>query len=101
MYLKKMTNKMKTVVALVAFISPMTSFASDHDDGISPLKPRNRNITDVYAFREDNQTGMAKDSDNLIVIMNSDPRAPSGKQEYFNSNAQYRSEEHTSELQSR
>ncbi len=65
------------------------AFASDHDDGITNIKTRNRNITDIYAFREDNQTGRSTDGGNLVFIMNSNPRAIGGRQEYFDPRAVY------------
>jgi hypothetical protein len=76
-------------VGALALAVPSLSFASDHDDGISRMKTRNRNLTDLYVFREDNQTGNTADKGNLIVIMNSDPRAPGGRQEYFDPASTY------------
>ena len=61
--------------------------ASDHDDGENDNKARALNITDVYAFREDWQTGNAGDSGNLIVIMNTNPRSMARQQYYFSTNA--------------
>ena len=76
-------------IGALAFAAPTPSLASDHDDGISRMKTRNRNLTDLYVFREDNQTGNSADKGNLVVIMNSDPRAPAGSQEYFDPAATY------------
>ncbi len=89
MKFRKILTKVKVSLALIALINPVIGFASDHDDGITPIKTRHRNITDIYAFREDNQTGDASDKENLIVIMNSNPRSPGGKQEYFDPKARY------------
>lgn len=89
MKLKMFVNALKVTALIAVLVSPTMALGSDHDDGVSPLKPRNRNITDVYAFREDNQTGNSGDAENLIVIMNSNPRAPGGRQEYFDSQAKY------------
>ena len=63
--------------------------ASDHDDGEMDGKGRSLNLTDLYAFREDNQTGNSADSENLILVMNSNPRSLPGQQYFFSSNARY------------
>ena len=63
--------------------------ASDHDDGISSSKTRNVNLTDLFVFREDNQTDNAANADNLILIMDSNPHTPAGQQDFFSTNAQY------------
>lgn len=63
--------------------------ASDHDDGESDLKGRAVNLTDLYVFREDNQNGVGADNDQLILIMNSNPRSVAGQQYYFSDKARY------------
>ena len=63
--------------------------ASDHDDGVSDLKSQDTNLTDLFVFREDNQTGNAGDAGNLVLIMNSNPRSLAGQQYYFSTQAQY------------
>lgn len=63
--------------------------ASDHDDGEVDLKGRALNLTDVYAFREDWQTGNAADAGNLILVMNSNPRSLARQQYYFSTQARY------------
>ena len=65
------------------------SVASDHDDGEIDLKGRALNITDVYAFREDAQTGNANDAGNLILVMNTNPRSLPGQQYFFSTTALY------------
>lgn len=70
-------------------ISSASIKASDHDDGITSVKPLNRNLTDLYAFRQDQQTGISSDNENMILIMNSNPRSPAGMQRYFNTNSTY------------
>lgn len=65
------------------------SFGSDHDDGETDGKGRNQNITDVYAFREDSQTGNSADSGNLILIMNTNPRSLPEQQYYFSAKSVY------------
>lgn len=63
--------------------------ASDHDDGENDNKARSLNITDLYVFREDWQTGNAGDAGNLIAILNVNPRSLPRQQYYFSSNARY------------
>jgi hypothetical protein len=63
--------------------------ASDHDDGVSDLKSQDVNLTDLYVFREDSQTGSAADSDKLVFIMNSNPRSLPGEQYFFSTQANY------------
>lgn len=62
--------------------------ASDHDDGEVDVKGRNLNITDVYAFREKDQNPNAS-SDDLILVMNTNPRSVARQQYYFSTNARY------------
>jgi hypothetical protein len=70
--------------------------ASDHDDGETDIKGRNLNLTDLYAFREDWQTGNSGDRGNLILIMNSNPRSLPQQQYYFSTRARY--EVHLSQI---
>ncbi len=63
--------------------------ASDHDDGETQIKSRNLNLTDLYVFREDWQTGNPGDSSNLILVMNTNPRSLPRQQYYFNTEATY------------
>ena len=63
--------------------------ASDHDDGENDLKARSLNITDVYVFREDWQTGVSGDAANLIVVMNTNPRSVARQAYYFSTQARY------------
>lgn len=63
--------------------------ASDHDDGETNIKSRNLNLTDLYVFREDWQTGVAGDNGNMIFIMNTNPRSLPRQQYFFNTNAIY------------
>lgn len=63
--------------------------ASDHDDGETQIKSRNLNLTDLYVFREDWQTGVTADSSNLIFVMNSNPRSLPRQQYFFNTEATY------------
>ena len=70
-------------------LSPLQTFASDHDDGEMELKGRNLNLTDLYAFQEANQTGMAGDASNLILVMNTNPRSLPGQEYFFSTQARY------------
>lgn len=62
--------------------------ASDHDDGESDYKARALNLTDLYVFREKDQNTSLKD-DNLVFIMNTNPRSLARQQYYFSTNARY------------
>ena len=82
-----------TVLALgltvgTAAVIPMFVQASDHDDGEVDTKGRNLNLTDLYVFREKDQNPSAK-VDDLIFVMNTNPRSVARQQYYFSSNARY------------
>lgn len=62
--------------------------ASDHDDGETDTKTRNLGLTDLYVFRESDQNPAASAND-LVFIMNTNPRSLARQQYYFNTNAQY------------
>lgn len=77
-------------ILLMIFGTLSTSvLASDHDDGITDMKSQNLNLTDLYVFREDNQTGRGADKNNLVLIQNSSPRSLPEEQYYFSTNASY------------
>jgi hypothetical protein len=76
------------VLAAIFAVSPAFLNASDHDDGETDTKGRNMNITDVYAFRERDQNPSAA-ADNLILVMNVNPRSVARQQYYFSTNARY------------
>ncbi|MBE9108723.1 DUF4331 domain-containing protein [Nodosilinea sp. LEGE 07298] len=63
--------------------------ASDHDDGESEIKGRNLNLTDLYVFREVDQNPSAS-SNNLVLVMNTNPRSLAGQQYYFSTRAAYK-----------
>jgi hypothetical protein len=67
---------------------PKNVIASDHDDGETSTKGRNVNLTDLYVFREKDQNASAKDDD-LVFVMNSNPRSVARQQYYFSNNAKY------------
>jgi len=62
--------------------------ASDHDDGETEIKGRNLNLTDLFVFREQDQNANAAEED-LILIMNTNPRSLANQQYYFSTRARY------------
>jgi hypothetical protein len=62
--------------------------ASDHDDGEVDIKGRNLNLTDLYVFREQDQNPQAS-ADDLVLIMNTNPRSLARQQYFFSTNARY------------
>ncbi len=64
------------------------SVASDHDDGETDVKGRNLNLTDLYVFREGDQNPQASKED-LVFIMNTNPRSIARQQYYFSTKARY------------
>jgi hypothetical protein len=79
------------VLGLVAVfaIGPVFLNASDHDDGETELKGRHLNLTDLYVFREGDQTGNPSQNSRLIFIMNTNPRSVARQQYYFSTRARY------------
>ncbi len=75
-------------LALIAGLSSRALNASDHDDGEIALKSRNLNLTDLFAFREADQNYQAS-PDNLIFVLNTNPRSLARQQYYFNGRARY------------
>jgi hypothetical protein len=62
--------------------------ASDHDDGENDLKARSLNLTDLYVFREKDQNPSIA-GDNLVFVMNTNPRSLARQQYSFSTNARY------------
>jgi len=62
--------------------------ASDHDDGDIDTRSRALNLTDQYVFRERDQNPNATTND-LIFVMNTNPRSLARQQYFFSSQAQY------------
>ncbi len=62
--------------------------ASDHDDGENDMKARALNLTDLFVFREKDQNPKVTD-DNLVMIMNTNPRSLPRQQYAFSPNARY------------
>ena len=73
---------------LVATSFPKNLMASDHDDGEVDTKGRNLNLTDLYAFREQDQNSAAA-ADDLVLVMNTNPRSVARQQYFFSTNARY------------
>jgi hypothetical protein len=73
---------------LVATSFPKDLMASDHDDGEVDTKGRNLNLTDLYAFREKDQNPGAA-ADDLVLVMNTNPRSVARQQYFFSTNARY------------
>lgn len=86
---KKLISALGVIAVAVGFGANHFVDASDHDDGVSDVKENNVNLTDLFVFREDNQTGNAADNDNLVMIMNSYGHVPPGEQVHFSANARY------------
>ena len=90
MHLLPTARKLSVSFMLILGLGISTfSFASDHDDGQADLKGSALNLTDLYVFREDNQTGKLEDKKNLILVMNSAPRSLPRQQYYFSPQAHY------------
>jgi Domain of unknown function (DUF4331) len=75
-------------VLVVATSFPKDLMASDHDDGEVDTKGRNLNLTDLYAFRERDQNSAAA-ADDLVLVMNTNPRSVARQQYFFSTNARY------------
>lgn len=76
-------------LALMTMITVAPLRASDHDDGEVSTKGRNRNLTDLYVFREDDQSGDPLHAGNLVFIMNTNPRSLARQQYFFSATARY------------
>jgi hypothetical protein len=77
-----------TAIAALAFAAPRFVVASDHDDGETSTKGRNVSLTDLYVFREKDQYANAS-ADDLIFVMNTNPRSVARQQYYFSNNTRY------------
>ncbi len=75
-------------IALAAVAVPQYLKASDHDDGEVDTKGRNLNLTDLFVFRERDQNSNAS-ANNLVFIMNTNPRSLPRQQYYFSTRARY------------
>lgn len=72
----------------IALLSPLALKASDHDDGDIDIRSRALSLTDLYVFREQDQNPNAS-SEDLVLVMNTNPRSVARVQYYFSSQAQY------------
>jgi len=75
-------------VTLIGGVGALYVNASDHDDGETEIKGRNLNLTDLFVFREQDQNANAAEED-LILIMNTNPRSLANQQYYFSTRARY------------
>ena len=86
---KKTVSVASLLLGMIAIAATATFVnASDHDDGESEIKGRNLNLTDLYVFREMDQNPSAS-PDNLVLIMNTNPRSVARQQYYFSTKARY------------
>jgi hypothetical protein len=90
LHLRKNILILFTVIslAIIAAFAFKPVAASDHDDGEADGKGRNLNLTDLYVFREADQNANAS-ADDLILVMNTNPRSLPRQQYYFSTNARY------------
>jgi hypothetical protein len=75
-------------ISTIAAIAPRFVVASDHDDGETSTKGRNVSLTDLYVFREQDQNASAR-ADDLVFVMNTNPRSIARQQYYFSNNTRY------------
>jgi hypothetical protein len=75
-------------LGLTTVMSPQNIKASDHDDGDIDVRSRALSLTDLYAFREVDQNPSTR-ADDIILVMNTNPRSLARVQYYFSSQAQY------------
>ena len=77
------------LLALAALlVTPRLLVASNHDDGELDLKGRALHTTDFFVFREQDQNPAAS-ADDLVFIMNVNPRSLPRQTYDFSTNAQY------------
>jgi hypothetical protein len=67
---------------------PLPLTASDHDDGDIDVRSRALSLTDLYVFREQDQNPAAR-ADDLILVMNTNPRSLARQQYFFSTGARY------------
>jgi hypothetical protein len=88
-----MKTKIKYMTAMAIVVGGLWSYvnvvASDHDDGSQATATNNLNLTDLFVFREDNQTGNPADNGNLVLIMNTNGHTPPNQQVFFNTSGRY------------
>lgn len=77
-----------TALGATALLQPPPLQASDHDDGDIDVRSRALSLTDLYAFRERDLNPAAQDND-LILVMNTNPRSLARQTYFFSSEARY------------
>ncbi len=77
------------LLPVLAALGGFAAYASDHDDGEFDGKGRNLSLTDLFVFREDNFEGGGGSANNLVMIMNSNPRSLPKQQYFFSTQAVY------------
>lgn len=82
------TSLAAMAVGLAAVVSPPQLQASDHDDGDIDVRSRALSLTDLYVFREADQNPAARGED-LVFVMNTNPRSLARQEYYFSNQAQY------------
>jgi Domain of unknown function (DUF4331) len=75
-------------LGLTTAVSPSKLQASDHDDGDIDVRSRALSLTDLYVFREQDQNANAAEDD-LIFVMNTNPRSLARQQYFFSTEARY------------
>ncbi|MBW4463939.1 MAG: DUF4331 domain-containing protein [Pegethrix bostrychoides GSE-TBD4-15B] len=77
-----------SALGIATALQPQTIQASDHDDGDIDVRSRSLSLTDLYAFRETDLNPAAR-PDDLIFVMNTNPRSLARQQYFFSSEARY------------
>lgn len=75
-------------LGITSTLVPPALKASDHDDGDIDIRSRALSLTDLYVFREKDQNANAREDD-LILVMNTNPRSLARQQYYFSTQARY------------
>lgn len=75
-------------LSVATVINPPTLQASDHDDGDIDVRSRALSLTDLYVFREQDLNPAAREND-LILVMNTNPRSLARQQYFFSTEARY------------
>jgi len=90
-YLKSFGQGAAAMAAVAALVSVPKAFASDHNDGPRVVDPANHpaDITDVYCFREGDQSKSAADNNRAVLVMTLDGLVPPGQTHKFDPTVQY------------
>lgn len=75
-------------LGVASTLTPAPLSASDHDDGDIDVRSRALSLTDLYVFREGDERPGASTED-LIFVMNTNPRSLARQQYFFSPNARY------------